>query len=101
MRHRPEVDDFEEDMELDQIIEVEPVKPSCGKFSANINFDLWGLGRLTHPDYKPLSYSLNYNYEKFVPVWIYVLDTGIRIDHEEFENRALWGYTVPQVADID
>ena len=27
---------------------------------------------------------------------MYVVDTGVYIDHEEFEGRARWGKTVPQ-----
>lgn len=27
---------------------------------------------------------------------VYVVDTGINIDHEEFEGRASWGKTIPQ-----
>jgi cerevisin len=29
-------------------------------------------------------------------VTIYVIDTGINIEHEQFEGRAEWGKTVPQ-----
>jgi cerevisin len=35
-------------------------------------------------------------------VTVYIIDTGINIDHEDFEGRAVWGVTVPQnEADID
>ena len=27
---------------------------------------------------------------------MYVVDTGVYVDHEEFEGRARWGKTIPQ-----
>ena len=28
-------------------------------------------------------------------LYAYVVDTGINIEHEEFEGRAIWGKTIP------
>ncbi len=36
-----------------------------------------------------------YNYETEMLADIYILDTGIRLDHAEFQGRAVWGYTAP------
>lgn len=64
----------------------------------------WGLARVSHR--QPLSLnSFNqylYDTEGGEGVTSYVIDTGINIDHEEFEGRAEWGSTVPQGdADVD
>ncbi len=32
---------------------------------------------------------------------IYIVDTGIRTTHEEFEGRASWEFTVPAIAEMD
>ncbi len=52
----------------------------------------WGIARLSHEEmvYQPKTY---YHYENDTDVDIYILDTGIRLDHEEFEGRAQWCYT--------
>ncbi|KAI8981619.1 serine protease 1 [Mycotypha africana] len=57
----------------------------------------WGLARVSHPD--PLTFK---NYQKYEHdpnggegVKVYVIDTGINIDHIDFEGRASWGQTVP------
>ncbi|OMH81365.1 Subtilisin-like protease [Zancudomyces culisetae] len=55
----------------------------------------WGLARISHKE------KLNQNtYDKYIydtnyynNVTIFVVDTGIILDHEEFEGRASWGAT--------
>ena len=50
----------------------------------------WGLDRIDQRS-KTLDYS--YTYEQTgADVWVYVLDTGIRTSHQEFEGRASSGY---------
>lgn len=56
----------------------------------------WGLSRVSHVD--PLTFK---NYQKYEyeadgeGVKVYVIDTGINVDHIDFEGRAVWGKTVP------
>ncbi|CAE6458303.1 unnamed protein product [Rhizoctonia solani] len=57
----------------------------------------WGLARISHRG--RLSFGM---FNKYVHdrdggegVDVYVLDTGINVNHEEFEDRAYWGHTVP------
>ncbi|KAG2235094.1 serine protease 1 [Thamnidium elegans] len=57
----------------------------------------WGLSRVSHPD--PLTFK---NYQKYQydsnggdGVKVYVIDTGVNVDHTDFGGRALWGKTVP------
>lgn len=53
----------------------------------------WGLTRISH---RHVSNDLNYLYdnEGGKGVDAYVIDTGIKTDHEEFEGRAEWGAAI-------
>ncbi|KAK6461173.1 peptidase S8/S53 domain-containing protein [Scheffersomyces coipomensis] len=53
----------------------------------------WGLSRISHRELSP---KLDYLYDNDggKGVVAYVIDTGIKIEHEEFENRATWGSAV-------
>jgi len=58
----------------------------------------WGLGRVSHrvkPDEEDMKHYV-YNHNSGVGVVAYVVDTGINIDHDEFEGRAIWGSTIPE-----
>ncbi|KAI8381070.1 serine protease 1 [Radiomyces spectabilis] len=62
----------------------------------------WGLARISHRetltfrDYNKYSY----NSDGGKGIKVYVIDTGINVDHVDFEGRATWGKTVP-VGDAD
>ncbi|EIW71266.1 cerevisin [Tremella mesenterica] len=62
----------------------------------------WGLARLSHRDPLHLSTFTKYLYHQDggSGVTAYVIDTGINIDHVEFEGRATWGKTIPK-NDVD
>ncbi|OBT63094.1 hypothetical protein VE03_07470 [Pseudogymnoascus sp. 23342-1-I1] len=49
----------------------------------------WGLGRISHKATGSKSYI--YDSSAGEGSTVYVVDTGIYIDHEEFEGRATWG----------
>lgn len=51
-----------------------------------------GLGTFTLYDHHPAGGE---------GVDVYIIDTGINIDHVEFEGRASWGITIPQDVDRD
>ncbi|KIP07033.1 hypothetical protein PHLGIDRAFT_434184 [Phlebiopsis gigantea 11061_1 CR5-6] len=60
----------------------------------------WGLDRIS--DFNTLKYrnfddkGFRYLYEDWVPVNIYVVDSGVRATHKEFEkHRVRWGYVAP------
>lgn len=61
-----------------------------------------GLARISHR--KRLSFGTfnKYNYIEYggEGVDVYVIDTGINVEHEQFEGRASWGKTIPQ-NDVD
>ncbi|KAI7889451.1 serine protease 1 [Mucor mucedo] len=57
----------------------------------------WGLSRVSHPD--PLTFK-NYQKYQYDPnggkgIKVYVIDTGVNVDHTDFGGRAIWGKTVP------
>ena len=54
----------------------------------------WGLARVSQRELEP-STSYYYDNEGGKGVTAYVIDTGIKVDHEEFENRASWGSVLP------
>ncbi|EPZ31599.1 hypothetical protein ROZALSC1DRAFT_27585 [Rozella allomycis CSF55] len=57
----------------------------------------WGLPRISSRNAFTLNTPYFYN-EKAAGqgVDVYVVDTGVRIEHEDFDGRAVWGITVPK-----
>ncbi|WRT64771.1 uncharacterized protein IL334_001705 [Kwoniella shivajii] len=62
----------------------------------------WGLARISHRNELRLSTFTEYHYDSHGGdgVTAYIVDTGINIDHVEFEGRAKWGKTIPK-NDVD
>lgn len=54
----------------------------------------WALARISHRELSPSTDYL-YDNDGGKGVTAYVIDTGIKTDHEEFEGRASWGDAVP------
>ncbi len=90
--------------------EVEAVEPNellqadtC--VSEVVGADNWALARLAGRSVLPYPFiteEFDYKCEEAVyDVYVYVLDTGIRLGHAEFEGRASWGYTAPLTAASD
>ncbi|KAI2463601.1 subtilisin-like protein [Annulohypoxylon bovei var. microspora] len=58
----------------------------------------WGLGRISHRD----SGIATYVDENDAPTYAYMLDTGIRVTHQEFGGRAIFGHNfIKGSQDID
>lgn len=57
----------------------------------------WGLARISHRERLNLRTFRRYRYEAEggKDIKVYVIDTGININHVDFEGRATWGVTVP------
>lgn len=57
----------------------------------------WGLARISHRDPLSLGNFNQYRYDNEAGegVTAYVIDTGVYIDHLQFEGRAKWGKTIP------
>ncbi|KAG5638443.1 hypothetical protein H0H81_012660 [Sphagnurus paluster] len=62
----------------------------------------WGLARMSHRKRLTFGTFNRYEHESVGGrgVDVYVVDTGININHAEFEGRASWGKTIPQ-NDVD
>ncbi len=75
----------------------------CRKLCSDFKAGNWGLARLVSKENIVPPYRACYSYEKTTDVDIYVIDTGIRTDHQEFGGRAVWGFTAPGAAawDVD
>ncbi|PPQ80091.1 hypothetical protein CVT26_012148 [Gymnopilus dilepis] len=79
-------------VEKDQIVKTQEIQKSAP----------WGLARISHRPRLTLGTFTKYLYDPQGGdgVDVYVVDTGINIDHVEFEGRASWGKTIPQ-NDVD
>jgi subtilisin family serine protease len=85
-------EDAVEFVEEDQFVSV---------FGSQSNPPSWGLDRI---DQKALPLNSQYKYPDAAGsgVNMYTVDTGIRITHKDFGNRAKWGYTAnPSATDDD
>jgi len=62
----------------------------------------WGLARISHRPKLTFGTFTSYEYDNGggEGVNVYVVDTGINVDHVELEGRASWGKTIPQ-NDVD
>lgn len=83
---------------------VDESAEAAGKYSG-IATELgapWGLARISHRAKLTLGTFTKYLYdsEGGEGVTAYVIDTGINVDHVEFEGRARWGKTMPK-NDVD
>ncbi|WWD21497.1 hypothetical protein CI109_105983 [Kwoniella shandongensis] len=103
-------------VERDQIVRTQEVPRGVDDYdnypvgdiasaSAGITTELgapWGLARISHREQLHLSTFTKYLYhsEGGEGVTAYVIDTGINVDHVEFEGRAKWGKTIPK-NDVD
>ncbi|KAJ4263847.1 hypothetical protein NW762_005881 [Fusarium torreyae] len=59
----------------------------------------WGLGTISHRQTGYKNYL--YNKESGVDSYAYVVDSGVRITHREFEGRAAYGWTAFRKDNID
>lgn len=96
IRQLPEVDYVEKD-QIVRTLEIEPTSESKTQIGAP-----WGLARVSHRAKLTLGTFTKYVYNQHggEGVDVYVIDTGINVDHVEFEGRASWGKTIPQ-NDVD
>ena len=68
--------------------------PTCN-VDPLVGVDSWGLIRTSYhasPDYQADPYMWGEG-DDGTGVDIYIADTGIDLDHEDFEGRAIWGFT--------
>ena len=82
MLNNPDIDYIEQD----QIVSVSPLAST----SADQGNAIWGLDRIDQRN-RPLDSNYHYDFDGS-GVTAYVIDTGVRITHNEFGNRASHGY---------
>lgn len=85
IRHNPLI----KSIEMDSIVTI-------NEFDTQNNAP-WGLARISHRDPLTLGSFNKYLYEDTAGenVDVYVIDTGININHVDFQDRAIWGKTIP------
>jgi subtilisin family serine protease len=84
-----------EDPMVTRLVEVTPKYPFKSQMDAT-----WGLSRISsNQEIRSKPYIYNYNEDSSGKgETVYVIDTGINIEHEEFEGRASWGTVTPEGA---
>lgn len=77
--------------------------PGCVFLSAilsdsRLRWQIQGLARISHRKRLSFSTFTKYEYDSNggEGVNVYVVDTGVYINHTEFEGRAFWGKTIPK-----
>ncbi|KAI8978229.1 peptidase S8/S53 domain-containing protein [Trametes punicea] len=93
LRTLPEV----EYVEKDQIVRTLEVERIEVEKHATQTQAPWGLARISHREKLTFGTFTKYEYDTQggEGVDVYVIDTGINVDHVEFEGRASWGKTIP------
>ncbi|EJD41612.1 hypothetical protein AURDEDRAFT_115386 [Auricularia subglabra TFB-10046 SS5] len=92
LRANPDVDYIEQDQRV-YAVDIQTQRSSP-----------WGLARISHRKKLSLGTFNKYAYDTNGGdgVDVYVIDTGVNVNHVEFEGRAIWGKTVPRDAsDVD
>ncbi|KAH9833533.1 peptidase S8/S53 domain-containing protein [Rhodofomes roseus] len=93
IRQMPEVDYIERDQIVRTLeVEIDGTSIETQKGAP------WGLARISHRPKLTFGTFTKYEYDPHggEGVDVYVIDTGINVEHAEFEGRASWGKTVPQ-----
>lgn len=67
-------------------------------YGTQLNPPSWGLDRVDQLRL-PLDQRYTYPDNAGLGVDVYVVDTGVRITHQDFGGRAIWGITVPRDTD--
>ncbi|KAF9121833.1 hypothetical protein BGW39_010223 [Mortierella sp. 14UC] len=81
--------------------DAEDIPGPNGAYTVQQNVPSWGLPRVSQRNL-PLSADYNYPTSAGQGVDVYVIDTGININHIDFEGRARWGVTtVPGAPNAD
>ncbi|KAI9061436.1 hypothetical protein FKP32DRAFT_1613077 [Trametes sanguinea] len=98
LRLMPEVDYVEKD-QIVRTLEVERIEVEK---HATQKRAPWGLARISHREKLTFGTFTKYEYDTQggEGVDVYVIDTGINVNHVEFQGRASWGKTIP-ANDVD
>ncbi|KAI0464234.1 hypothetical protein LJB42_001839 [Komagataella kurtzmanii] len=80
-------------------IEADSVVHSTKEYAVDEHVT-WGLARISQRETLDTNRNYIYHVDGGKNVTAYVIDTGIFVDHEQFEKRARWGATIP-FGDVD
>jgi subtilisin family serine protease len=75
---------------IDWTEDNKPVKINMGPPAIQYNIDNWGLDRIDQHTL-PLDGAYNYPASGGEGALVFIMDTGINVKHQEFENRAFHG----------
>jgi len=81
-------------------VESNKIMKASQACSKEKNTVTWGLERLNEHSKPTYDYTYTYS-EDAAGVDAYILDTGIEIDHPQFEGRAKWGFNAVDNEDRD
>jgi len=84
------IQEIQQDEEVDYIEHNQVVKASDIQY----NPENWGIDRVDQRNL-PLDEMYHHGSDAGEGVDVYIVDTGINIDHVDFEGRAVWGLTAP------
>ncbi|KAL4907562.1 hypothetical protein BDW74DRAFT_176314 [Aspergillus multicolor] len=86
IRNHPDVEYIERNSEVHTLEDTDTEKNAP-----------WGLARISHRDRLTFGTFNKYLYasEGGEGVDVYTIDTGINVEHDDFEGRAHWGKTIP------
>lgn len=92
VRRHPDVEFIEKDSQVHTMGDFQTMEENEVEKSAP-----WGLARISHRDSLSFGTFNKYLYagEGGEGVDAYTIDTGINVDHVDFEGRAHWGKTIP------
>ena len=95
LRKSPDVDFIERDSVVHTLAPVAVEDTKTAELEKNAPC---GLARLSHKKTLGFSTFNKYEYDASAGegVTAYIIDTGINVDHIDFEGRASWGKTIPQ-----
>ncbi len=94
-----------EHVEPNYIFDMDTTEVTCSENM--VGPENWGVARISQKEAVPdpslwPSDGIPYRYEDGLDdVYIYVIDSGVNVDHTDFEGRASWGYTTPTVKEDD
>ena len=93
LRKSPDVDFIEQDSMVYTLDQPQGLSSDALEKNAP-----WGLARISHRDQLGFSTFNKYQYDSRAGegVTAYIIDTGINVNHVDFEGRASWGKTIPQ-----
>ena len=85
-------------IEQNHIEKLASETPSDTCMSQSSGKEIWGLSRISavnRPNYQSAKYQ--YNSQDGTDVDVYVIDSGVNLNHVDFGGRAFWGYTARAV----